>query len=162
MIITISEFAKERNVDRVAVNAWIRNHPEVDKACQKQGKEKIINTLTDEYKALEKQYPLPKPVEVIEDTESRKKLIQAQELIIQMQDKLLDAQQKIAAAEATKLLLEDKEQQLGKAEQQIDKQQKAIEQEREANDKLRQELEDAKARINELEHRSFWQRLFNK
>lgn len=162
MIITISEFAKERGVDRVAVNSWIRNHPDIDKACSKKGKEKIIDTLSDEYKMLEKQYPLPKPVEVIEDTESRKKLIQAQELIIQMQDKLLDAQEKLASAEATKLLLEDKEMQLSKAEQRIEKQEAALEQEAENKKQLEKQLEEAQNRIKELENRSFWQRLFNK
>lgn len=162
MIITIAEFARERNVDRVAVNAWIRNHPNIDKVCQKKGKEKIIDTLLDEYKELEKQYPLPKPVEVIEDTESRKKLIQAQELIIQMKDKLLDAQNKIAAAEATKLLLEDKEIQLSKAEKQIEKQEATLEREAERKAQLEKELEEARNRIKELENRTFWQRLLNK
>ena len=65
---------------------------------------------------LGKKYPLPAPVQIIEDTESRQKLIKAQELIIQLQGKLMDAQSQIAEAEATKILLEDKNTQIEKYE----------------------------------------------
>ena len=65
---------------------------------------------------LERQYPLPQMVQVVEDTESREKLIQAQELIIQLQKKINEQSQLIAQAEATKMLLEDKQVQLEKME----------------------------------------------
>lgn len=65
---------------------------------------------------LERQYPLPQMVQVVEDTESREKLIQAQELIIQLQKKINEQSQLIAQAEATKMLLEDKQVQLDKME----------------------------------------------
>jgi predicted nuclease with TOPRIM domain len=65
---------------------------------------------------LEKQYPLPQMIQVVEDTESREKLIQAQELIIQLQKKINEQSQLIAQAEATKMLLEDKQVQLEKME----------------------------------------------
>lgn len=55
-------------------------------------------------------------VQVVEDTESREKLIQAQELIIQLQKKINEQSQLIAQAEATKMLLEDKQVQLEKME----------------------------------------------
>ena len=65
-------------------------------------------------------YPLQKPIEVIEDTESRKKLILAQERIIQLQTQLSEKEQLIAQAEAVKLLLEDKKAELNATRQQLD------------------------------------------
>ena len=85
MLITIAEFSESRNVDRDTVNAFIRNHSEIKKQTQKQGKNIVIDTECEAFALLDKQYPLPTPVQIIEDTESRQKLIKAQELIIQLQ-----------------------------------------------------------------------------
>lgn len=88
MYITISEFAKKRNIDKDTVNAWIRKHPDINSCCTIQNKEKTIDITSTAYKVLEKKYPLPKPIEVVEDIETRKKLVQAQEYIVQLQKKL--------------------------------------------------------------------------
>lgn len=119
MYITISEFAKKRNIDKDTVNAWIRKHPDINSCCTIQNKEKTIDITSTAYKVLEKKYPLPKPIEVVEDIETRKKLVQAQEYIVQLQKKIMDMQEelnesniKIASIQSMQLLIDDKNQQL--------------------------------------------------
>ncbi len=162
MIKTISEFAKERGVDRGAVNAWLRKHPEVSKACVQKGKEKTIDTLSMEYQLLEKKYPLPQMVEIVEDKESRQKLIKAQELIIQLQEQLNQVTQQAALVATQQLLLEDKEKQLEKAETTIKDREMELSAERTAKEEVQRQLAEAENRIQSLENRSFWQRIFNK
>ena len=112
---TITEFAESRQVQPQAISRYIGRHPEkFNGHTEKKGKTVELDDIAVEL--LEKKYPLPAPVQIIEDTESRQKLIKAQELIIQLQGKLMDAQSQIAEAEATKILLEDKNAQIEKYE----------------------------------------------
>nr|WP_181365797.1 hypothetical protein [Butyrivibrio fibrisolvens]AAA99530.1 putative plasmid recombination protein [Butyrivibrio fibrisolvens]prf//2120283A recombination protein [Butyrivibrio fibrisolvens] len=112
---TITEFAESRQVQPQAISRYIGRHPEkFNGHTEKKGKTVELDDIALEF--LEKKYPLPAPVQIIEDTESRQKLIKAQELIIQLQGKLMDAQSQIAEAEATKMLLEDKNVQIKKYE----------------------------------------------
>ena len=111
----ITEFAKSRNIEPQAISRYIGRHQEFKGHTKKSGKAVELDETAVEL--LEKKYPLPQPVQIIEDTESRQKLIKAQELIIQLQNKLLDAQSQIAEAEAIKLLLEDKKAQIARYEQ---------------------------------------------
>lgn len=162
MLKKISDFATERGVDRGSVNAWIRNHPEVNKVCVKQGKEKVIDTFSDEYKLLEEQYPLPKPIEIIEDTESRNELLKTQKMVIQLQAQLAQASQQAALAQANQLLLEDKEKQLAKAESKLDEREKELDLKRTENEDLKFKLHEMEVIIERYENRSFLERLFNK
>ena len=106
MLVSIKDFSEERNVDNDTVNAYLRNHPEIKQHTKRVRKNIVIDTESEAYALLERQYPLPQMVQVVEDTESREKLIQAQELIIQLQKKINEQSQLIAQAEATKMLLE--------------------------------------------------------
>ena len=116
MLVSITDFATERGVDRDTVNAYLRKHPEIKEETRREGKNVVIDTDSKAYEALNKQYPLPAPVEVIEDTESRQQLIQAQQLIIQLQQQIVDMQQEQvhkaeieAKATAMQAILEQKE-----------------------------------------------------
>lgn len=126
MFINISEFSAERNIDRDTVNAWIRKHPEVGEACSRKGKEKVIDTESEAYQLLEKQYPLPKPVEVINGVPKesfikiQNELIISQKKVESLQSQLLDVQEQIATAKAQELLLEDKTNQISELKEQID------------------------------------------
>ena len=55
---------------------------------------------------MDKKYPLPKPVEVIEDTEARRQLVEAQQLIIRLQQQLVEAAPKIAWAEQNQQMID--------------------------------------------------------
>lgn len=148
MLVTITDFAENRNTDRDTVNAFIRNHPEIKAQTHREGKNVVIDTDTEAYALLDKQYPLSKLIQVIEDTESRQKLIEAQETIIQLQMKLNEQSRHIAEADAIKMLLEDKQVQLEKAQQEIKEAEIEIE-------KLRQIIEAERAK-------TWWQKLRRK
>lgn len=90
MLVSIKDFSEERNVDNDTVNAYLRNHPEIKQHTKRVRKNIVIDTESEAYALLERQYPLPQMVQVVEDTESREKLIQAQELIIQLQKKSMN------------------------------------------------------------------------
>lgn len=118
-MILLTKFANERNVTADAVSTYIRRHKdEFEGHTKRQGNKLLLDD--DALIILDEVYPLQKPIEVIEDTESRKKLILAQERIIQLQTQLSEKEQLIAQAEAVKLLLEDKKAELNATRQQLD------------------------------------------
>jgi len=121
-LVSISDFASARQQDRGTVNAWIRCHEDVNACCQIIGKDKYIDTSSEGYRLLEKQYPLPRPIEVIEDKESRAALIQAQQLIIRLQEQLKEQAIQIAEQKSVQLLLEDREKQLAEQKEQAKEQ----------------------------------------
>lgn len=166
MLVTITDFANARNEDRDTVNAYIRKHPEIQKDVSRQGKNTVIDTLSEGYALLEKQYPLPQMVQIIEDTESREKLIKAQELIIQMQGKMAELQDKvseqsmiIATAEATKMLLEDKTKELERMENMLEKAETRAEKAEEEKTAANNELINLKAELEAERNKSWWDKL---
>lgn len=120
MLVTVTDFSRERNLDRDTVNAYIRRHPEIKEHISRVGKNAVIDTESNGYALLDEKYPFPQIVQVIEDTESRKQLIEAQKLIIQLQEKLHAQTGSIAKAEAVQLLLEEKEKRLEEAAAALD------------------------------------------
>lgn len=98
--------------------------------------------------ALEEIYPLPRPVEVVEDTESRRQLILAQQMIIQLQQQMAELQSKAALADAQQLLLEDKNARIDE----LQTEKKAAEERAAA----------AETEIQRLQNRSLWERIRNK
>ena len=113
---TITEFLEGRTAERQAVTRYIERHKEEFREhISKKGREIEIDEVA--FGILEKKYPLQSLVQVIEDKESRQKLIKAQEYIIQLQEKVNEQSLLIAKAESMQMLLENKEQQLAKSEQ---------------------------------------------
>lgn len=174
-MILLTEFAAERNERADTIRKYISRHKnEFEGHCSFAGPKMELDDVAVEL--LDKVYPLPKPIEIIEDTESRKELLRAQKLIIQLQQKISDQSMALAQAEATKLLLEDKEEQLKekkdeieerKAELNLVKQEVAAERsradaERERADAERIRAEEALKEVERLKNRSFFQRIFNK
>lgn len=159
MLITIAEFAQQRGLETDTVATYVRRHESIQADSFKKGRLLALDTESDGYKELAKQYPLPQPVQVIEDTESRQKLIKAQEAIIQLQGKLQEATAQLAQAEATKLLLEDKEEQLAKTEKRLkeseDHERQARTELKELNDKI-QSLQDE---LSNEKAKSWWDKL---
>ena len=118
-LVSISDFASSRQQDRGTVAAWIRKHPEVDEGCTMVGKDKCIDINSAAYRMLDKQYPLPLPVEVVVDHESRDKLLEAQDKLLQAQELITELYKQIgekdkliAQNESAQLLLEDRTKQL--------------------------------------------------
>lgn len=102
----IKEFATMRNVEAQTITRYIKRHEvEFKGHTKKVGK----NTILDEaaIQLLDKKYPLPKPIEVVEDVESLKKVNKLQEEVIMLQRELNEAHKLIAEAKAMKFILED-------------------------------------------------------
>lgn len=117
----VTDFLKGREVERQAVTRYINRHEEIFKGhTEKVGKEIELDSVAVE--ELEKVYPLPKPVTLIngvpheEFIRVQNELIANQKLVSELQNRLLEAQEQIATAKATELLLEDKKQRISDLE----------------------------------------------
>ncbi len=135
MKVSISDFARSRGVERTAVNAWIRNHDEVNSECEMVGKEKYIDDQSDAFQLLEKQYPFPAPVQIInhdpeDEAEIRKLRSQVDALRIrldQVNEENKEHLLRLTKLENTQLLLEEKSTDLEKREAEINELRKQLE-----------------------------------
>lgn len=157
----IQEFIQGRNVKYGTVTQYIKRHSDVfkDHIGRSKGKVELDNFAVVE---LDKIYPFPKPVEVIEDVEARKALIEAQQKIIDLQEQLNKALPMLAEAKYRESLLESETARANKAEsEKIDNLKKLGEIngnyqiEQEINGLLEQQLDDKKKQIDELKREVF-------
>jgi predicted RNase H-like nuclease (RuvC/YqgF family) len=83
-------------------------------------------------KELEKAYPLPKPVQVVngvpkdEFIRVQKELINSKDIINELRSRLMEAQEQISEAKANAILLEDKKQLVEELEKRIDRKDEEI------------------------------------
>ena len=109
---TITEFAESRNVEAQAVSRYLVRHPQEKASCRKVGK--TVELSDEAFVLLDKQYPLPKPVQVIngvphEEYEAvQKKLDQTKDVLIAMKEALAEKEKLLIQQEANVKLLEDK------------------------------------------------------
>ena len=171
----ISDFARERGQSAQAISGYIARHSEeFDGLITRVGK--TVELSDAAVRLLDKAYPFPKPVEILEDTESRRKLIQAQELIIQLQQRLADQAELIADAKYQKMLIEQKDQVIDQQdgrithqEQEIAEQKKRIDLAKAEAGQLRKEkeqlqllLEEERAKNEAKEQAGLWARIRRK
>lgn len=163
----ITEFAKSRGVDPQAVQKYVaRNKDLFDGKAVKDGKETRL--LEAAIAILEKQYPLPQPVHVLQgiDPEEHRRVLaqlaaaetrnaQALDRIAQLLQEHGELKERLAYGEAVQLLLEDKSKRLDQTEEKLD-------QTTAQADKLKEELTAAKGEIERMKSRSLWQRIRNK
>ena len=109
---TITEFAESRNVEAQAVSRYLVRHPQEKASCRKVGK--TIELSDEAFELLDKQYPLPKPVQVIngvphEEYEAvQKRLDETKDLLLAMKDAIAEKEKLLIQQEANVKLLEDK------------------------------------------------------
>lgn len=153
----VTDFLKGREVERQAVTRYINRHEEIFKGhTEKVGKEIELDSVAVE--ELEKVYPLPKPVTLIngvpheEFIRVQNELIMAQKVVGELQNRLLEAQEQIATAKATTLLLEDKTQRISdlEAKAEADKDEIKALQEALATERLELEKERSKSWVQKL------------
>lgn len=164
----LREFAEQRGQNPATISQYIRDHAaEFEGHTSMDGKQKVLDEVA--IQLLDKKYPLPKPIQVIEDTESRKQLVEAQQYIIKLQEKMFEMQEanNKLALEANKIkfleadierrddLLDDAEQKL-----QEEKAQHAATQQQLSS--VESELTSAKQEIERLKNRSIFDFLFKK
>lgn len=168
VLILLTNFAESRNEKPDTIRKYISRHKEdFDGHCSFCGTKMEIDD--DAVAMLDLVYPLPKPIEIIEDTESRKELIKAQKLIIQLQQKISEQSLALAQAEATKMLLEDKEEQLKEKKDELEEKKNDLLQARQeiAFERARADTERIKAdevqkEIDRLKNRGLFDRILNK
>lgn len=135
----IKDFIQGRDVSYSSVFQYIKRNPNLFKGHI--GNKNNVELDDVAVELLEQKYPTSKPVQVIEDNEARRQLIEAQQLIIQLQQQLVEAAPKIAWAEQNKVLLdiaiEDKERLLIENNKLKEEKEAALEKERQ----LERELE---------------------
>ena len=103
----IKDFAEVRGVEVNTIHQYMLRHgAEFEGHTRKEGK--TINLDDAAVEMLAKVYPLPKPIEVVEDKESRLALIAAQQTIIQLQQKYQETAIALEARENKVALLEDR------------------------------------------------------
>lgn len=157
----LADFIKKRSVEGTTVTAYVRRHPELFEGHTKvKGKFMYIDDEAE--RLLDEKYPLPKPVEIIEDKESRDKLLKAQEYIIKLQQQLNQQATQIAQAEAQKVLLEDKERQLMEMKEQLRDKDKQIEETEGQIEKEKTRADQAEAEAERLKNRGLWARIRNR
>lgn len=132
----ISEFAKSRHVEAQTVAIYIRRHQkEFEGLTAKDGKDVVLSDAAIEI--LDTVYPLPSPVQVVIDHESRDQLVKAQQMIIQLQQKLTDQAEMIAEAKLHRYLLDQKDEEIAKLKLEKTDQEESIKE----KDRLLQEKE---------------------
>lgn len=140
----LSDFAKSRGVNRDTITQYIRRNKEQFEGHTKvDGKWMELDQVAEEL--LDKKYPLPHPVEIVEDTESRRQLILAQQRIIQLQQELAAAKDTIALTTKNEFLLEQKEKEVKEQKKQLETQQNDLE-------KIRQEKQLLELKKNTVEN----------
>lgn len=151
-LVNISDFAVSRGVDRDTVTAYIRNHPEIQACTTRNGKNLAIDLDSTGYALLEKQYPLPQLIQVVQDEELKERvhelqerLLQSQQTIITLQSKLNENQFLLAEKEAVQLLLEDRTEQLQHERSQVEA--------------YRQEVRELQEKLTAEKSKSWWDKL---
>lgn len=109
----VSDFAEERNIDRNAVSQYIRRHGEEFKGHTKVDGHNLLFD-DDAYVILDKKYPLPKPIMVVdgvphEEYEAvQKKLELASERLFAAQEAIREKEKLLDQQEYAVQLLENK------------------------------------------------------
>lgn len=161
----LRDFANERHESPHTVATYIRRHPDVfDGHTGKKGNQL---TLDDEAVAiLDKIYPLPAPVEVIVDHESRDKLIKVQDYAIKLQKELSEVKEQLKVAETDKLMLEMETKDMISEAVTIAEEKLRTELNQEHRQKMDEwqkhytnQIQDLENRLRESEAKSWWQKL---
>ena len=160
----VTSFSEQRNIKAQAVFNYISRHPELfDGHVSKEGNSTVLDEVA--LSVLDKKYPLPSPVTVIngvthEDYQEKLnqlnevllKLEEKNNIIVQLQQQLNETRLQLASKDSQMALLEFKEETKDKI---IDEQQKSLE----MAENIRNELEREVVR---LKNRGLWDRIRNK
>lgn len=181
----LTEFAQSHNVEMQVISKHLKAHSdEYQGLIKDKGKSK---ELSDEaIEILEKYYPIPKPIQVINgvpEEEHRKKLdeldnvrkdlVTAKDLIITLKDQLTDYQLKLKDAENEQLRIEEKEKIqntiIAKQEDSIKELEKSAEEQKKQSAEqelklsdLQTENERLKAELEAEKNKSWWDKFRGK
>lgn len=148
---TLKEFAASRGVEYNTLMQWLYRRPDLRGKMRKEGKSYIIDPGDGIYEVLDKQYPPPKPIQIVQDDEARQALAEAQKKIELLQDRLLQASEQLRELEGTRLLLEHRNREYEQLELREAQATEAAEEAEAAKKKAEVEADDARARAEQRE-----------
>lgn len=164
MLINITNFAKERNVEPQAVSKYLARHTELEELTSLNGKERLIDTDNELFKQLEKAYPLPEPVTVLNGVPEKEyiqlleRLNEKSEYVSALQQKLLEMANEISEmkikqieAEQLQLRLEQREEEIESLQAEKKKMQNQIKNKSDDYERIFQNYNDAVEKSNRLE-----------
>lgn len=157
----MADFARQRGVERDTISQYIRRHPELfDEHIKVEGKNLFLDDVAE--RLLDEKYPLPRPIEIVEDietikelSETRKMLATAESKIGMLYEQLNNAQRQIAENEVKSILLEDKEKQLQDKDRQL-------EESWARQQDLLKAVDRYETKLGELRSRNLWERIIKK
>ena len=124
---TITEFARGRDLHVNTVSKYIREHEEFKGHVTPKGKERILDDKAIEL--LDKKYPLPKPIQLINGVpeeehfrvmqEKDEQIQKLQSVIIELQAKQSDMLLELGELRGKSLMLEDKQKKIEALEEQL-------------------------------------------
>ena len=167
----LAEFAEQRGVKPNTVAVFINRHPEIAALTSMEGKAMVLSE--EAVELLDKQYPVPTPVQIIENRERIDEL-QRELLIMTRQNneylkelrKADEFRYRLEASRTQISMLEssvaDRDEWLHEAEEQLSEEKAAHQTTADELKTAQQELEAAKKEIERLKNRSLWERLTNK
>lgn len=156
---TIAEFAKKRGVDQQAVYKYIKRHPD---AFDNHVSGHPMQLDEEALRILSSVYPEKNAVEIVEDVDAYKQLVEAQKTILNLQEKIHAYERMKADSEASERLLAQRESDNEWLKRQLEKAQAEAAEERKKSEAAKEEAEEAKRETNRLRTRGFWARVFNK
>lgn len=148
---TLKEFAESRGIDYSTLMQWLWRHPELRQQMGKKGKNYILAPESEVYAELDKKYPMPRPVQVVQDEEARQALAEAQKKIEILQDRLLQAGEQLRELEGTRLLLEQRNQELEQMKRREEDAREAAKKAEAAQKRAEEEAADARAQAEQQE-----------
>ena len=185
MSVNINDFAASHGVKANAVRQYIYRHPEIQALIQEAGEGEQQNgvsmILGDEaIELLEKKYPNPRPVEVVEDVETHRKLEAALAEINRLQKENADTRIALTKAQGELAAIEDKSSRLEAEKDKLSAdaedarnaaqkaQERAVKAETERDiivekaNEQQSEIERLRDYTEKLQNRTLWQRITNK
>lgn len=146
-LVNIKQFAQLHNQNQRTIIMYIKRHEKIFEGhITKIGNSKYLDN--EAITILENQYPLPKPIPVIENIETQKKYVSSLEKINYLQDRISDLQKQIQESKTLKLLLENSQKQTQKLSDELIS--------------LRVKMESQEEKYNKLKNRNLWERLLNR
>ena len=160
----LKDFAEIRGIKADTVATYIRRHPEIAAMTSSEGYHMVLSD--EAVEILDKKYPLPKPVQIIQDTESLKKLAEAQNFIIKLQEKMLEMSEenRNLALQAEKVLLleaaeQEKAERIGKLEADIDRRDEILDQKEQELADIQKQLAAAQQELADFENLPWYKRI---
>ena len=114
---TLKEFAESRGIEYNTLMQWLFRRPELREKMPKEGKNYVVAPGDGVYEVLDKKYPFPRPVQIVQDEEARQELAEARKKLLELQEAMIAITAKAAQAEAMQMMIEQKDAELEQTKQ---------------------------------------------